>query len=163
MRGTDLENLAGTTSPLLLGKRYDEVSVFQPDALLREARRQKDLPFHSVPPVCILDPDGDIVRRLRCTGAARLSEGWACYHTELLEFEMGSRLFGIVGCAIGSSFAVLVAEQLFASGCRFLISITPAGQIREAGPPPYFVVMQRPLRDQGTSYHYIPPAALAAA
>jgi uridine phosphorylase len=163
MRGTDLENLAGTTSPLLLGKRYDEVSVFQPDALLREARRQKDLPFHSVPPVCILDPDGDIVRRLRRTGAARLSQGWACYHTELLEFEMGSRLFGIVGCAVGSSFAVLVAEQLFASGCRFLISITSAGQILEAGPPPYFVVIERALRDEGTSHHYLPPAAFAAA
>ena len=163
MRGTDLENLAGTTSPLLLGKRYDEVSVFQPDALLREARRQKDLPFHSVPPVCILDPDGDIVRRLRRTGAARLSEGWACYHTELFEFEMGSQVFGIVGCAVGSSFAVLVAEQLFASGCRFLISITSAGQILEAGPPPYFVVIDRALRDEGTSYHYLPPAAFAAA
>jgi len=158
-----LENLAGTTSPLLLDKRYDETSVFRPDALLREARRQKDLPFHSVPPVCILDPDGDIVRRLRRTGAARLSEGWACYHTELLEFELGSRLFGIVGCAVGSSYAVLVAEQLFASGCRFLVSITSAGQILEAGPPPYFVVIERALRDEGTSYHYLPPAAFATA
>src|SRR5260370_26318842 len=158
-----LENLAGTTSPLLLGKRYDEASVFRPDALLREARRQKDLPFYSVPPVCILDPDGDIVRRLRRTGAARLIEGWACYHPELLEFEMGCRLFGIVGCAVGSSFAVLVADQLFASGCRFLLSITSAGQILEAGPPPYFVVIERALRDEGTSYHYLPPAAFAAA
>src|SRR5258708_35262403 len=115
-RGTNLENFTGTTSPLLLGKRYDEASVFRPDALLREARRQKDLPFHRVPPVCILDPDGDIVRRLRRTGAARLNQGWACYPTELLEFELGSRIFGIVGCAVWSSFAVLVAEQLFASG-----------------------------------------------
>src|SRR6266571_7847555 len=39
-RGTDLENFDGT--PLLFGKRYDEVSVFRPDALLREARRQKN-------------------------------------------------------------------------------------------------------------------------
>jgi len=160
-RGTDLENFDGT--PLLFGKRYDEVSVFRPDALLREARRQKNLPVRGVPPVCILDPDGDIVRRLRRTGAARPSEGWACYHTELFEFEISARRFGIVGCAVGSSFAVLVAEQLFASACRFLISITSAGQILAAGPPPYFVVIERVLRDEGTSYHYLPPAAFAAA
>jgi hypothetical protein len=30
--------------------------------LLREARRQKGLPSAAVPEVCILDPDGDIVR-----------------------------------------------------------------------------------------------------
>ena len=52
------------------------------------------------------------------------------------------------------AFAVLIAEQLFASGCRFLISLTSAGQITPAGPPPYFVIIDRALRDEGTSYHY---------
>jgi uridine phosphorylase len=114
--------------------------------------------------VCVLDPDGDIVRRLRRTGAARASAGWACYHTELFQFELGSSgTIGIVGCAVGASFAVLVAEQLFASGCRLLISITSAGQIVEAAPTPYFVIIERALRDEGTSYHYLPPSEYAAA
>ncbi len=113
--------------------------------------------------MCVLDPDGDIVRRLRRTGAARPSVGWACYHTDLFEFTLGRSTFGIVGCAVGASFAVLVAEQLFASGCQFLVSITSAGQIRAAGQPPYLVVIDRALRDEGTSYHYLPPAPFAAA
>jgi hypothetical protein len=33
--------------------------------------------------VCLLDPDGDVVRYLRRTDAATLHPGWACYHTEL--------------------------------------------------------------------------------
>jgi uridine phosphorylase len=66
---------------------------------------------------------------------------------------------GIVGCAVGAPFAVLVAEQLFVSGCRFLVSITSAGQIAPKGPPPYFVLIDRALRDEGTSHHYLPPAA----
>ena len=49
---------------------------------------------------------------------------------------------------------MLVAEELFASGCRLLVSLTSAGQITPAGPPPYFVVIDRALRDDGTSYHY---------
>jgi hypothetical protein len=35
-----------------------------------------------------------------------------------------------------------------------LISITSAGQISAAGDPPYFVLIDRAFRDEGTSYHY---------
>ena len=137
--------------------------MFDPQTLLRDARRQKGLLAQDVPPVCVLDPDGDIVRWLRATGAGKRSAGWACYHTELLEFELSGRILGIVGCAVGASFAVLVAEELFASGCQFLISITSAGQIVDDGDLPYFVVIDRALRDEGTSYHYLPPADFAEA
>ena len=41
---------------------------------------------------------------------------------------------GVVGFAVGAPFAVLVAEELFASGCELLISMTSAGQIVAAGP-----------------------------
>ncbi len=135
-------------------------SVFQPESLLREARRQRGLPSRDVPAVCALDPDGDLVRHLRRAGQARPSPGWACYHTELFEFDLpnGSPV-GIVDLAVGAPFAVLVAEQLFASGCRYLVSITSAGQIAEAGEPPYTVLIDRALRDEGTSFHYLPPGA----
>src|SRR4051812_1784620 len=98
-------------------------SVFQPAALLREARRQKGLAAIDVPSVCILDPDGDVVRRLTQSGAARPFEFWPCYHTALHCFTLAGRSVGIVGCAVGAPFAVLVAEQLFASGCRLLLSL----------------------------------------
>ena len=88
-----------------------------------------------MPPVCILDPDGDVVRRLRQTGLAKPFTGWPCYHTELDTFELGAQQVGIVGRVVGASFAVLVAEQLFASGCRLLVSLTSAGQIVAAGRP----------------------------
>ena len=58
-------------------------SIFLPAALLREARRQKGLPVVDVPAICILDPDGDMVRRLRQSGEAQPFKPWACYHTQL--------------------------------------------------------------------------------
>jgi uridine phosphorylase len=51
-----------------------------------------------------------------------------------------------------------VAEELFASGCRFLISVTSAGQITPVARPPYFVLIEQALRDEGTSYHYVAPS-----
>ncbi|QLD86173.1 nucleoside phosphorylase [Natronomonas halophila] len=142
------------TSPLLEAKEFDESSVFTPEALLENARRQKSLPKQSVPDICILDPDGDIVRQLIATGEAREDEAWPGYHTDLYRFERNGEEFGIVGCAVGASFAVLVAEQLFAAGCRFLISVTSSGQIVPKDDPPYFVLIERALRDEGTSHHY---------
>lgn len=142
--------------PLLRDKHHDAPSAFTPESLLREARRQKDVPNVPVPEVCILDPDGDIVRYLRASGRARPVEGWACYHSAMDRFEQGGRDYGILGCAVGGSYAVLVAEQMFASGCRLLLSITSSGQIAALRPPPYFILIERALRDEGTSYHYLP-------
>jgi nucleoside phosphorylase len=150
-------------APILDHKNLNAPSVFEPAALLREARRQKGLPPGDVPALCILDPDGDIVRRLKSSGQARLSDKWPCYHTELYEFALAGETAGIIGCAVGAPFAVLVAEELFACGCRMVISVTSAGQIEPVGDLPYFVVIDRALRDEGTSYHYAPPEAFAEA
>ncbi len=149
--------------PILDNKDPSSPSVFAPAALLREARRQKDLAAVDVPPFCILDPDGDIVRRLRQTGQARRFEAWPCYHSELDTFTLAGETVGIIGCAVGAPFAVLIAEQLFASGCRRLVSLTSAGQIMPAGRLPYFVIIDRAIRDEGTSYHYAAPAEFAEA
>ncbi len=149
--------------PILSNKKPDEPSVFEPSALLREARRQKGLVEGSIPPICILDPDGDIVRRLKRNNKAARSDLWPCYHTDLHEFPLDGEATGIVGCAVGAPFAVLVAEELFACGCRILISLTSAGQIVPAGTPPYFVIIDRALRDEGTSYHYAAASTFAEA
>jgi uridine phosphorylase len=151
------------TPPILDNKSTSSPSVFLPSALLREARRQKNLPAVEVPAVCILDPDGDIVRTLRERGKTKRFAGWPCYHTELDTFALAGQQVGIIGRVVGAAFAVLVAEELLASGCRLLVSLTSAGQIVASGPPPYFVIIDRALRDEGTSYHYAPPAQFAEA
>jgi len=149
--------------PLLKHKRYDAPSAFTPESLLREARRQKSLGVAAVPAVCVLDPDGDLVRQLRDDGRAQIDRSWACYHTELYRTSADGVELGLLGCAVGAPFAVLVAEELFASGCQLLISITSAGQLVELRPPPYFVLIEKALRDEGTSYHYMPASEFSAA
>jgi uridine phosphorylase len=151
------------TPPILRYKNHEASSAFTPENLLRQCRRQKRLPNIAVPEICILDPDGDIVRNLRATERASQHEGWACYHTELYAIRNDGHDYGIVGGAVGAAFAVLIAEELFASGCRLLISITSAGQIAPVQSPPYFVVIDRALRDEGTSYHYLPASEYSEA
>jgi len=153
--------IAGAT-PLIERRDHVAPSVFRPESLLREARRQKGLAPGSVPAVCVLDPDGDIVAHVRRHGAEPCRR-WACYHSAMWTWRAGDLACGIIGHVVGGSFAVLVAEQLFASGCELLINVTSAGQITDVGPPPYYILVERALRDEGTSYHYLPPSNYVAA
>src|SRR5688572_9384888 len=136
-------------------KYYSEESIFLPENLLREARRQKNLKDCAVPQVCVLDPDGDIVRYLKRNGA-QFNTCWACYHSELYTATYKDLHFGIIGCAVGASYAVLLAEQLFVSGCELLISVTSAGKLNVLVTKDY-VLIDNSIRDEGTSYHYLPP------
>jgi uridine phosphorylase len=150
-------------SPLFTAKDYAAPSVFQPENLLREARRQKTIQQGSVPEVCVLDPDGDIVRAVQADGRGRRNPFWACYHTDMVDLDHAGETLGFVGCAVGAPFAVLVAEQMFAAGCRLLISVTSSGRIGDAIPDASFILIDRALRDEGTSLHYRPASRFAEA
>ena len=157
-------------TPFLTRADHAEPSVFVPQNLLREARRQRGLPNGRVPPVCLLDPDGDVVGHLDRTRLAAPSASWACYHTDLVEAEVEGLLVGVVGRAVGAPFAVLVAEELFASGCELVISITSAGKVAPDLLVPCVTLIDRALRGEGTSHAYRPagpavdadPAVVAA-
>jgi purine-nucleoside phosphorylase len=143
--------------PLIANKDYAGPSVFLPENLLREARRQKSISDCPVPDICILDPDGDLAEYLLKTGQSEKNDCWACYHSKLYNFTIDNRTIGIIPCIVGASYAVLVAEQLFVSGCKYLISVTSAGIINQLSNDKRFALIIESLRDEGTSYHYLPP------
>lgn len=148
---------SNNTPPILTGKHYKEEPLFRPENLLREARRQKNIPECEVPEICVLDPDGDIIRYLNANDRTVQNSCWACYHSELYNVDLKGETIGIIPCAVGASYAVLVAEQLFVSGCKLLISVTSAGVVNESSVKKSFALITEAIRDEGTSYHYLPP------
>ena len=86
---------------------------------------------------------------------ALLNNFWACYHSNLYTCEVNGLTVGIIPRAVGASYAVLIAEQLFVSGCELLISITSAGIISDLTLDEKFTLITEAIRDEGTSYHYI--------
>lgn len=142
---------------ILEHKYYQEESVFKAENLLREAKRQKHLRDCKVPSICLLDPDGDLAEYLLRTNQASLNTCWACYHSKMYTFTMDDQEIGILPCVVGSSYAVLVAEQLFVSGCSLLLSVTSAGVINQQSNDRRFAIITSSIRDEGTSYHYLPP------
>ena len=149
------------TQPIFGLGDYEDDSVFTVQGLLDAAVRQKRILNATVPACCILDPDGDLVRYLVQTDQGSKSDVWPCYHTDLYLFHHAGQEYGVVGWAVGAPYAVLIAEELFALGCMLLVSITSAGLLDDALAPPFFLLIEKALRDEGTSYHYLPPATFA--
>lgn len=140
-------------SPLLEHDPTEE-AVFTAANLLEAARIRKALPRMAVPAGCLLDFDGELVQHLAAAGKASEDPAWPCFHTRLFRWRVGTAEYGVIGGTIGAPFAVLVAEELFALGCRALVSISSAGLVAERFTPPFFLLIERALRDEGTSCHY---------
>lgn len=147
----------------LLEHEPSELPVFTAVNLLEAARVRKGLPKGTVPAGCLLDFDGELVQHLAATGRAVEDSAWPCFHTRLFRWRAEDVEYGVIGGTIGAPFAVLVAEELFASGCRAVVSISSAGVVAERFTPPFFLLIERALRDEGTSCHYMQPGRYADA
>lgn len=138
-------------------------SLFTPEALLDAVRAERPRAAEPVPAVCVLDFDGDLTDGLVADGAATPCPAWACFHTTLYRVVVDGAECGLLPRTIGGPYAVLVAEQLAASGAGVVLGLTSAGGIDAALPIPSVVIADAALRDEGTSFHYLPPSALVIA
>ncbi len=147
----------------LFEHNFADEPVFLAGNMLEAARVQKGLSPLKVPDGCMLDFDGELVDFLVASGKAQLEPAWPCFHTRLYRWVVDGKEYGIIGGTVGASFAVLVAEELFALGCKALVTISSAGLIAENLQTPLFLLIDQALRDEGTSYHYLPPERFAQA
>ncbi len=106
------------TAPLFAPRDYETPSLFTPQNLLREARRQKGLPQGRVPAICVFDPDGDLVDFLQATGRTRHHPALACYHTALDTF-MQDEVEYPTGCATSCTFQAKWLTSVFGSSPPF--------------------------------------------
>ncbi len=139
-----------------------EVSVFTPGNLIEAVRDLRGLSTTRVPRVCVLEFDGDLSDTLERSGVARPHAAWACFHTRMSVFQVDGEPVGMVSRSIGGPYAVLIAEQLVASGAEIILGLTSAGRVSAALRLPSLVVATGALRDEGTSFHYLPPARQVA-
>jgi uridine phosphorylase len=147
----------------LLAHPLDAPTAFTPEALIAAVRAERGLTYDSVPSVCVLEFDGDLTDWLVTSGVARPWKTWACFHTTMYSVDVDGTPCGVVPRTIGGPYAVLIAEQLRASGARVVLGMTSAGRVSGSLPVPSLVVPTVAIRDEGTSYHYLPASPSVAA
>jgi uridine phosphorylase len=145
-----------SASPIL-DHPLGEPSVFTAEALIEDVRRLRKIRTEGIPFICFLEFDGDLTDWLVDQGIAAPVHSWACFHTTMFSLTLEGINCGIIGRTIGGPYAVLIAEQLHAAGVGLIIGLTSAGRVAPNLPLPSLVVVTSAIRDEGTSYHYLPP------
>jgi uridine phosphorylase len=143
----------------LFDHALDSPTDFTPEALVEAVRADRRISMEPIPQTCVLEFDGDLTDWLLSTGAVKPCNSWACFHTTMFSLEVDGVTCGIVPRTIGGPYAVLVAEQMAVSGARVVLGLTSAGRVSPQMPVPGLVSVTSAVRDEGTSYHYLPPAA----
>jgi len=73
------------------------------------------------------------------------------------------RRVAVLHCAVGAPMAATLMEELIALGCSSFVACGGAGAIVPGLALGHVVVPDSAVRDEGTSYHYLPPAREVAA
>jgi uridine phosphorylase len=146
------------SNPPILNHAVGQPSAFTARGLIEDVRRIRKVPDGVVPPLCILEFDGDLTDWVVREGMAKPFPSWACFHTTMFAMHLEGVMCGIVARTIGGPYAVLIAEQLQAAGARIIVGLTSAGRLAPELPLPCLVVATSAVRDEGTSYHYLPPS-----
>ena len=145
------------SNPPILDHAIGQRSAFTAEKLMEEYRRIREVPEGAVPPVCILEFDGDLTDWLVQARMAESFASWACFHTTMFAMNLEGVACGIIARTIGGPYAVLIAEQLQAAGAKIIVGLTSAGRLAPDLPLPCLVVATSAIRDEGTSYHYLAP------
>jgi uridine phosphorylase len=146
------------SDPPILNHPTGESAVFRPENLLQRAAAMMGKEQGTIPACCLLDFDGELADAARESYRVTPCPTWPCFHTTLLCLDWDGFQMGLIAGTVGAPFAVLVAEQLIACGCRHIIGYSSSGAVADWLRLPCLVVPDRALRDEGTSYHYLPPA-----
>jgi uridine phosphorylase len=151
--------MKSSTLPLL-NHSLNEESAFTAEALVSAVRSERCITPQPIPEVCILEFDGDLTDALVAKGIAKPIEAWACFHTTMFSLQVDGVSFGLVARTIGGPYAVLIAEQLRASGVKVILGLTSAGRVNAELRIPSIVIATAAVRDEGTSFHYLPPGGI---
>jgi len=127
-----------------------------PDALIEPSRLLSPI---DIPPHCVLCFFQDVI--------AGLNERGLLQHVHLLRSEMGpnpvytlemdGQRLALLHPGVGAPLAGAFLDELIALGCRHFIACGGAGVLNRDLVVGHVIVPTAAVRDEGTSYHYLPP------
>ncbi len=132
---------------------YDDSreAVLEPGRLIRP----RDVPDRAV--LCVF---AEVINGLQTAGRLRVA---AEFQSEIgmhpfYEMDVNGRRVGVVHPGMGGPLAAGLMEEAIAVTCRKFIACGGAGVLDRSIAVGHVVVPVSAVRDEGTSYHYLPPA-----
>lgn len=127
-----------------------------PAALIEpgEVLKQLDMAEH-----CVLCFFQEVIGRLREEGRLRLVRNLVSEigHNPVYEMEVDGKRLALCHPGVGAPLAAGFMDELIALGCRKFIACGGAGVLDGDLTLGHLIVPTGAVRDEGTSYHYLPP------
>jgi uridine phosphorylase len=126
-------------------------ALIEPAHLIKPA----DVPEHCV--VCFFQ---EVVAKLHQDGTANLifEDHWEDGAHSFYELEVDGRRLACFHPGVGAPVAASMLEAAIALGCKTFIACGGAGVLDRNVAVGHIVVPVAAIRDEGTSYHYLPPS-----
>jgi len=137
-------------------EKVDSPALLTAVAQVAERRRRGVIPDIPPPHTLFFSYSADLL-----THAARKQRGARCagFFGELFLFRRQGRQVGMAGnFGLGAPVTAVLLSEFAAWGVRRFIIVGQAGGLQPALPTGSVVLAAEAIRDEGTSYHYLPPA-----
>ena len=128
-----------------------------PVALIEPSRLLSPI---DIPPHCVLCFFQDVIAGLDARGLLRqvYSLGSEMGPNPVYTLEIDGRSLALVHPGVGAPLAGAFLDELIALGCRHFIACGGAGVLNRDLVVGHVIVPTAAVRDEGTSYHYLPPS-----
>lgn len=139
--------------------KYRSKPFFNPEDFLGYIRGLGKLGSRPAPEAAILSYQRSLFDHVCSTHRVAPAEGYFSHHLRYLD-DTDGRVAIVGNFGVGAPAAAVMLEELIAFGVRRFVSVGTAGSLRDDLPPGSLVLCDSALRDEGTSYHYLPGGGL---
>jgi uridine phosphorylase len=139
--------------------KYRSKPFFNPEDFIRYVREKGSLGDRVAPEAVILCYQRSLFTQICATRRVTAAQGYFSNELRYLDDE-GGRV-GVAGnFGVGAPAAAVMLEELIAFGVKRFVSVGTAGSLQLEVKPGSLVLCDSALRDEGTSYHYLPGGGL---
>jgi len=128
-----------------------------PKAIIEPAEQVKEL---DVPEHCVITFFGEVLKKLHGEGQAKIlsTHSWADADRHLYELEFQGQRLASIHPGVGAALTCGILEEIIARGCRKFIVCGGCGVLDSDISIGQLLIPSVAVRDEGTSYHYLPPS-----
>ena len=127
------------------------------EAYIEPARviKKRDMPEHCV--ICFFS---EVIDKVAAEHDAHMlvKNPWADGPHPVYEIEYHGQRLAFFHPGIGSALSAALLEEVIAFGCRYFIACGGCGVLEKEIAAGHLLVVSAAVRDEGASYHYLPPA-----
>ena len=118
-----------------------------------------------VPEVCVISFFREVIEKVVAERGAKIAvdNRWEDGPHPLYEIEHQGRRVAFFHPGVGGALAAALLEEVIAFGCRKFVAVGGAGVLEKGLEVGRLILVSAAVRDEGTSYHYLPPAREVAA